>query len=193
NFPSTYHERDVLHSNGATIVQDLHVLHVQHHLFGCAWFFRHHVGHLTSHHQRSQLGFRGLCRCCGAYHTPATQHSDAMGYLEDFAELMRNKDNGGPLGGQGNKRAKEVLCFGRGQYCCGFVQNQDGGLAVEGFEDLDTLANAYWWFLDSRQRINLPVILLSQGPKALGRTPEVEKRTVLGVFTAQNNVLRHGH
>ncbi len=72
-----------------------------------------------------------------------------------------------------------------------FVQDQDIGLAVKGFDDFDALLDTHRQILHHRIRIDLQAVLVSDLQDALFGSPAVEEQT-FDRLVAEHDILGYG-
>ena len=73
---------------------------------------------------------------------------------------MGDQDDGFPLGAQPFEDAEQLIRLGGGQNACGLIKDQDIGMAVKLFEDLDPLLMADAQILDDRVGIDFQPVFL---------------------------------
>src|SRR2546429_3697851 len=103
-----------------------------------------------------------------------------------------NEDDGRAVLDQCAQGLEQVLHFARGEHCGGLIQNENGGLSIQGFEDLDTLAQPDGKILDQGMWINVEMILYSELAYMLSRRWHVQEWSAPGWFLAKDNILGYG-
>jgi hypothetical protein len=86
---------------------------------------------------------------------------------------------------------EQVLHFARGEHCSRLIHNENGGLSIEGFEDLDALAQPDGKVLDQGLWINVEMILRGELAYLLGSLLHVQERSAPGWFLTEDNILGH--
>ena len=99
----------------------------------------HTQQYLASHHHTCDFGLVGLAGYQGSGVLAAAQHGDIIREFQDFAQFVRDKDNGLALVHQAAQYAKELKCLLRRQHTGRFIHNQDVSSAIKDFEYLDSL------------------------------------------------------
>ena len=87
---------------------------------------------------------------------------------------------------------EQVLHFARGEHRGRLIQNENGGLSIQGFEDLDALAQPDGKVLDQGLRINVEMILRGELAYLPGGLWQVQEWSASGGFLAEDNILGHG-
>ena len=88
---------------------------------------------------------------------------------EHLAQLVGNEDDGRAVLDQCDQGLEQVLHFARGEHRGRLIQNEDGGLSIQGFEDLDALAQPDGKLLDQGLWINVEMILRGELAYMLSR------------------------
>jgi hypothetical protein len=102
-----------------------------------------------------------------------------------------DEDDREPIGHQLLQHGEEVLGLLRGQDGCRLVQDEDARLAVEGFQDLDSLLDAYREVGDPRPRVNDQAVALGELLGCFYRPFEIQGEA-LARLGAKHDVLGHG-
>ena len=174
----------------AIVVLDLQILDDKHPGLGCRRFLLDAQQHLPAHHQLRQFfGARGAGLDRGG-HLAAPHHADGVGDLHDFAQLVRDQNDGLPFGLQAFENAKQVIRLGGRQNACRLVQDQDVRLAVERLQDLDPLLVPHRQIFDPRVRVDAQLVVLGELGEEL---PRLAKRGFQpgALLGAQNDVLEN--
>src|SRR5215470_5902267 len=104
---------------------------------------------------------------------------------------MGNEDDGRTMLDQCGQGLAQVLHFARGEHCGGLIQNENGGLSIQGFEDLDTLAQPDGEILDQGLWVNVEMILRGKLAYMLGGLLHVQEWSAPGWFLAEDDILSH--
>ena len=75
-------------------------------------------------------------------HRALAHDRDVVGDVHDFTQFVRDDQDGDALAFQVAQHVKQLIGFLRCEYAGWLVQNQDVGLTVQGFENLDALLHA---------------------------------------------------
>src|SRR5205809_7838763 len=105
---------------------------------------------------------------------------------------MRDEDNGRTMLDQGAQSLEQVLYFARGEHRGRLIQNENGSLSIQGFEDLDALAQPDGKVLDQGLWINVEMILRGELAYMLGGLWHVQEWSVPGWLLAEDNILGYG-
>ncbi len=148
---------------------------------------------LAPHHQAGEalLG-RPLPRH-GVDELPATEHADPVGDLEYLVQLVTDEDDRHPLPRQRPQDPEEVGRLARGQHCCGLVEDEDVGAAVQRLQDLDALLLTDRDVLNARVGIDREVEALRELMDAAVRRMVVEEDPGRVGLRAEHDVLGDGH
>ena len=117
----------------------MQVVHFEHGLPGVGVGFVNGQDHGPSDHHLGQRFLGGFGRRRGAHHLPAAHDADGVGHGEHFAQFVRDEDDGFSLLDQRAHDDKKLVGFLGGEHSGGFIQNQDVGVAVKGFNDFNPL------------------------------------------------------
>ena len=105
---------------------------------------------------------------------------------------MGDEDDRFSLLGQGAHDFEEFVRFLGGQCGRGFIQDQNVRLAVEQFDDLDTLLHADRQIFDVSLRIYLQVVLIRDLPDALRGCLAIQEIPHTDFFRAEHDIFGDG-
>ena len=161
-------EADAGHLLDAAVVEDMQALHLEQHLARVRRRLLHVEQDVAPDHQARQPGLGGARARHGVDGLAAPQHGDPVGDLEHLAELVRDEDDGGAVGGQLADDPEQLL---------GLLGCQHGGGLVED-EDLDPLLLADGDLLDLLVGVDREAVALAELADALPGRRVVEQEPV---------------
>ena len=139
----THGEGDVMHGDGAGIVERADLCELQPRLSGFAGARRLHGQFLGADHRARHRVRRQLSDLAGTGELATAQDRDLVGEGHDLAELMRDHQDGQlALDDHVAEHAEHLVGFGRRQHRGRLVQDQEAALQIELLEDLALLAFA---------------------------------------------------
>ena len=150
--------------------------------------------HGATHHRGRQGGFIVLGRGLG-YDFPAANHGYRIGYGADFAEFMRDENNGSTLLLQAAHNLYQLVGFLRGEHRGGFIQDQDFRVAKQRLDNFHALLGSHREVLDASIGIDVETETHRHLPYFFTCRVQVQHadsfRPLHG-FETQSHGLRHG-
>ena len=146
--------------------------------------------HVAANHHLGQFLFRGVLDVNGADIPALAQDRAAVRDRHDLVELVGDEQDALALGLEAAHDVHELVDFLRGQNRRRLVENQNFIVAVEHFQDLDTLLHADGDVADQRVRIDLQTVLFAQGHDLFAGLVLLQK-AVLCVLNTQDDVVEH--
>ena len=198
-------QRDPVECREALVVLRVQITHVKQHLLA---YLRGDLGlegrlvdleqHRAPDHHSGQFSLADGGRVDRGLDLAASQHSHPIREAGDFIQLMRDEDNRlvaafaphGRLLDHLSQRVAQIIRFLRRQHGCGFVQDQDIGVAVEHLEDLDPLLFADTELPDIGVGIDGHLVACAQFKQFLCGALHVEAKGRL--LQPQDDVFGHG-
>ena len=167
-----------------------HALHVQHHLAGLGGGLFHHEVHVPAHHHPAQLLLGAGGDVHGADVLALAQHGTAVGHGHDFVELVGDKQDALPLGGEVFHNLHQLVDLLGGQHGGGLVENQDLVLPVQHLQNLGALLHAHGDVLHQGVRVHMKAVLLREGQHLLPGLSLLEEAVLAGLH-AHDDVVQH--
>ena len=95
-------------------------------------------------------------------------------------EFVGDQNDGFAFVAQSIKNSKELICFGRRQNACWFIQNKNISAPVQRLENLDTLLHAHTDILDQRIGLHMKFVLFRKLRELARREAELRHEIGLG-------------
>ena len=175
------------------VVEDVHVLHLQHGIAGLRRLLLDSQEHVAPNHEarKTLLGRTGSRKRLDLL-TPA-EDRHAVGDLEHLVQLVADEDDRHPLAHEILQDPEELPCLLRGEHGSGLVEDQDVRAPVERLQDLDALLLSDGDVLDPRVRVDGEVELLGQFLDPAPGRREVEHDTCSRRLLREHDVLGDRH
>ena len=185
-----YLQADVLY--GVILVDlagDGHLIHLQHHLARLCGLFGHVEVDLMADHHGAEFLHVGVFGFHGADVLALAQHGAAVGNRHDLIELVGNKEDGFPLGGQVFHNDHQLVDLLRGQNRRRLIEDQDLIFPVQHFQDLGALLHSHGDVLDDRIRVDPHPVLFAQFQYAAAGLLFLQ-HAVFGRLHAQDDIIQ---
>ena len=167
-----------------------HALDLEDHVARGAGLLLHMEVDVAAHHHGGQLLHRHVLRVDGADVFALAQHGAAVGHRHDLRELMGDKQDALPLGGEIFHDLHELVDLLGGEHCRRLVENQDLIVAVEHFQDLGALLHTDGDILNEGVRVDGEAVFFRQSHDLFSGLVLLEKTRLVRLHT-KDDVVEH--
>ena len=165
------------------------VFHLQDHLPGFTLLFLYLKGHITAHHHAGQLLLRRVRDVHGTHVFALPKNGAAVGHSHDLRQLMGNEENTLSLIFKAAHDLHQFVDFLRRKHSRRLIEDQDLVVAVQHFQNFNSLLHTYGNVRNIGIRIHLQAILLRQSHHLLTGSV-ILKETVFCILHPQNDVIQ---
>ena len=182
---------DAFHRRQTAIVVHVQIDDIEDFVAAGRCGFFHFQYHVATHHQRCQGLLGGLLGIGMAGDLAASQHNNVVADFQHFFQLMADENDADAFFQQRMHDLEQAAGFLRRQHRRRLVQDQNIGLTIEGFDNLDALLNADRQIGDQRIGVDIKSVLLRQLENFAPGAVAPQEGTG-NAFVSQHHVFSHG-